>query len=169
MRRLGREDLVGLKIFAAIVACGLLPLSALAQSAAPPPAPVMVASPAEVAAAAARVKAKGGTAMVLEPLVSSPSRRAVIEYRSQPTPASTPEAVDEIITVVEGGGTIILGGALRDETRRSETERSGTGIDGGKTYPLEKGTYLLIPAGTAHYFASIGPQGLTIVTLKAPK
>ena len=76
-----------------------------------------------------------------------------------PAPASTGD----------GSGTIVIGGTLKDQTRRNPTNLSGSGIEGGQTFQVSKGSYFLIPAGTPHYFASMGPEGLTIVGLHVPK
>jgi quercetin dioxygenase-like cupin family protein len=44
----------------------------------------------------------------------------------------------------------------------------GTGISGGRSYALVKGSYLFIPAGVPHYFSSIGNDGLDITTTYIP-
>lgn len=144
-------------------AFSLASLPALAQDA----ASVLYAAPADVAAAQA--KGRSLPAMAPQPLVSTPSFHAVIEWRGQPTPASIHETEDELINVVDGSGTMIVGGALKDQSRRNPTNLSGTGIEGGKSYALVKGAWLMIPAGTAHYFASMGGDGLTIMSLHLPK
>ena len=91
-----------------------------------------------------------------------------MEYRSKPTPASVHEKNNELINVIGGSGTLIMGGMLKDEKRRDATNLTGTGIDGGRSYQLLKGSYLFIPAGTPHYFASIGDDGLVITTIYIP-
>jgi mannose-6-phosphate isomerase-like protein (cupin superfamily) len=128
--------------------------------------PNLHAGAADVATAMA--KAKALSAMAPQVLVSVPSYRALLEYRAKPTPASIHEKVDELISVIDGSGTMIVGGTLKDQTRRNETNLTGSGIEGGKTYVLEKGAFLFIPAGMAHYFASMGADGLTIMTLYVP-
>jgi mannose-6-phosphate isomerase-like protein (cupin superfamily) len=140
----------------------LLALPAFAQAAAPVP----YASPVDVAAAEA--KARSLPIMTPQPLVNTPPYGAVIEWRGKPTPASVHEKDDELVNIVGGSGTMIVGGALKDQTRRNPTNLSGTGIEGGKTYELIKGTWLMIPAGTAHYFASMGSDGLTIMSMHMP-
>ncbi len=146
----------------AAAALAALSFPALAQTA----APNLYISPADVAAAEARAKAL--PTMTAQPLVSVPPYRAVLEFRAKPTPASVHEKEDELISVVAGSATMIVGGTLKDQTRRNETNLSGSGIDGGKTYAIEKGSFLFIPAGTAHYFAAMGPDGLTIMSLHVP-
>jgi mannose-6-phosphate isomerase-like protein (cupin superfamily) len=127
---------------------------------------MLYASPADVAAALA----KGNAAATMTPqlLVSSGSYRGLLEHRKTPTPASVHEKDDEFIAVVGGSGTMIIGGTLKDQTRRNETNLSGSGIEGGKSYAVTTGSYLLIPAGVAHYFANMSADGLTIVSLHVP-
>ena len=152
-----------MRILFLAAALSVLTLPAFAQQTT---APVPYASPADVAAAEA--KARSLPSMVPQPLVSTPPYRAVIEWRGKPTPASIHETDDELISVVGGSGLIIVGGALKDQTRRNPTNLSGTGIEGGKSYDLVKGAWLMIPAGTAHYFAGMGSEGLTIMSLHMP-
>jgi mannose-6-phosphate isomerase-like protein (cupin superfamily) len=139
---------------------------ALAANAQTQPAAVPYASPADVAAAAARSKAS--EALSAQVLVAQPPFRLSVEYRGKPTPASVHEKNNELINVVSGSGTMIMGGMLKDEKRRDAANLTGTGIDGGKSYELLKGSYLFIPAGTPHHFASIGGDGLVITTIYIP-
>jgi mannose-6-phosphate isomerase-like protein (cupin superfamily) len=127
---------------------------------------VPYASSADVAGATARSKA--ATSLSAEVLVALPALRLAVEYRAKPTPASLHEKNNELINVLSGSGTLIMGGALKDETRRDASNLTGSGIDGGRSYALLKGSYLFISAGTPHYFASIGDDGLVITTIYIP-
>jgi mannose-6-phosphate isomerase-like protein (cupin superfamily) len=131
-----------------------------------PPAPVPYASPADVAAAVARAKA--AATLSAEVVVALPPLRVAAEYRSKPTPASVHEKNIELINVLSGSGTLIMGGTLKDEKRRDAANLTGTGIDGGRSYELLTGSYIFIPAGTPHYFASIGKDGLVTTTIYIP-
>jgi mannose-6-phosphate isomerase-like protein (cupin superfamily) len=146
--------------FAVATLC-LLALPALAQT-----TPTLYAAPGDVAAAEA--KGKAAATMTPQMLVAVPPYRAVVEFRAKPTPASVHEKEDEFVEVIGGSGTMLIGGTLKEQTRRNATNLAGSGIDGGKSYDLAKGSYLFIPAGTAHYFASMGADGLTIVSLHVP-
>jgi mannose-6-phosphate isomerase-like protein (cupin superfamily) len=131
-----------------------------------PPQTVLYASPSDVAAAAARSKA--ATSLSAEVLVALPPLRLSAEYRSKPTPASVHEKNNELINVIDGSGTLIVGGTLKDEKRRDASNMIGSGIDGGRSYELLKGSYVFVPAGMPHYFASIGNDGLVITTIYIP-
>jgi mannose-6-phosphate isomerase-like protein (cupin superfamily) len=125
------------------------------------------ASPDDVAAAITRAKA--AKTLKAEVVVAVSPFHVAVEYRANPTPASLHEKNNELISVLEGSGTMIIGGRLRDEKRRDDANLNGSGIDGGTSYALVKGSYLFVPAGTAHYFAVIGKDGLTITTTYIPK
>jgi mannose-6-phosphate isomerase-like protein (cupin superfamily) len=138
----------------------LIALPALAQ------APVLYASPDDVVAA--KAKALPLSTMTPQTLVAVAPYAANLEWRAAPTPANVHETEDEFITVTEGTGTIIVGGTLKGQTRKNATNLLGTSIEGGKSYPLVKGTYFFLPAGTPHQFTVIGAQGLSDVALHVP-
>ena len=131
-----------------------------------PQGPVLYASPDDVAAAAARSKAS--PTLKAEVVVALPPLRVAVEYRGKPTPASVHETNNELVNVLSGSGTMIVGGTLNDEKRRDATNMTGTGISGGRNYELVKGSYIFIPAGMPHYFASVGNDGLLISTIYVP-
>jgi mannose-6-phosphate isomerase-like protein (cupin superfamily) len=138
-------------------------LPAMAQTT---PQPVLYASPDDVAAAAARSKA--AASLSAEVLVALPPLRLSVEYRGKPTPASVHEINNELINVIDGAGSLTIGGTLKDEKRRDASNLTGTGIVGGRNYALVKGSYMFIPAGMPHYFSSIGNDGLVITTIYIP-
>jgi mannose-6-phosphate isomerase-like protein (cupin superfamily) len=73
------------------------------------------------------------------------------------------DKIDEIYYVLEGGGTLVTGGALIDgkQTASSPTigpGQSGTGIQGGQSRRIAVGDVVIIPAGTPHMFSQLdGP------------
>jgi mannose-6-phosphate isomerase-like protein (cupin superfamily) len=106
---------------------------------------------------------------VAEVVVAVAPYHVAVEYRANLTPSSLYEYNNELINVIEGSGTLIVGGTLKDERRRDDANLNGSGIDGGTSYPLVKGSYIFVPAGTPHYFAAIGKDGLTITTTYIPR
>jgi mannose-6-phosphate isomerase-like protein (cupin superfamily) len=141
----------------------VMTLPTMAQA---PTVPVLYASPTDVAAATAR--SKGAAALSAQALVALPPLRVAVEYRGKPTPASVHEKNNELINVLSGSGTLIMGGTLKDAKRRDAANMTGTGIDGGQSYELLTGSYVFVPAGMPHYFASIGKDGLVITTIYIP-
>jgi mannose-6-phosphate isomerase-like protein (cupin superfamily) len=144
----------------------VLTFVALPAQAQAPQDPVLYASPADVAAAAERSKA--AASLSAQVLVALPPLRVAVEYRGKPTPASIHEKNNELISIVSGAGTLVMGGTLNDEKRRDATNMTGTGINGGRSYALTKGGYVFIPAGMPHYFSSIDKDGLVITTIYIP-
>lgn len=143
-----------------------LTIATLPAQAQTPQAPLLYASPGDVAAAAARSKV--AAALSAQIVVALPPLRVAVEYRSKPTPASVHEKNHELINILSGSGTLIMGGTLTDEKRRDATNMTGTGIRRGRSYTLAKGGYVFIPAGMPHYFASIDKEGLVITTIYIP-
>lgn len=132
---------------------------------------ILFASPAEVKAAIAKAKAtraEGQPMAPPQPLVRGGGYRALVEYRVAPTPASIHDTDSELFVVLEGSGTLILGGQLQDAQHTNPTNQRGSGIAGGTAHALAPGDWLFAPAGTPHYFSQIGPEGLSVVTLHVP-
>lgn len=144
----------------------LAPLPALAQNAAPP-APMFkgIASSTEVAALIAKLKAehKGQPTTVAKITGLAPAA-ANVEYRTGVGPANIHEKEGEFFYVLEGSGTLVLGGTLKDEKRVNDANRSGSAIEGGVATTLSKGDFAVAPAGTAHWFNAINGT-LVLVSL----
>jgi len=69
------------------------------------------------------------------------------------------DLVSEVYHVLEGSGTMVIGGELVNPTRRPFSRGNGPGLSakevrGGQTFKISKGDVLLVPAGTSHRFIS---------------
>ena len=64
-----------------------------------------------------------------------------LEYRASVGPAAVHEKEVEVFYVVDGSGTLVTGGKLRDEKRNNPENLGGTGIDGGETREVAKGDF----------------------------
>ena len=151
------------------VAVFVAPLPVLAQSAAPAaPAFKGIGSSAEVAALIAKLKAehKGQPTTVARITGLAPAA-ANVEYRTGVGPANIHEKEGEFFYVIEGSGTLILGGTLKDEKRVNDANRSGTAIEGGTATTVSKGDFAVAPAGTAHWFSAINGT-LILMSLHYP-
>ena len=65
------------------------------------------------------------------------------------------DQVAEVYHVLEGSGTLLLGGTLKDAKRRPVSGGNGPGLsgevaDGSAEMHIAKGDVLIIPAGTPH-------------------
>jgi mannose-6-phosphate isomerase-like protein (cupin superfamily) len=137
-------------------------LAALAQQPAaqnPAAAPKLFASSADVTAMMAKAKSerKPDQPNFAQPIVRQAPYTANLEYRvgSVTAPASVHEREAEMFYVVEGTGTLVTGGKLRDEKRTNAENLSGTAIDGGTPRRLAKGDWVMVPEKTAHWFTQI--------------
>ena len=124
------------KVFCTILT--LVPVFAFAQqSASPvaPPSPKLFAGSADVVAMMAKAKAerKPDQANFVQPIVQLAPYNANLEYRAAGVnaPASVHEREAEMFYVVDGSGTLVTGGKLREEKRTNAENLTGTGIDGG--------------------------------------
>ena len=125
----------------------------------PPPALKLFASAADVTAMIAKAKAerKPDQPNFIQPIVGLAPYTANLEHRVAgiPAPASVHEREAEMFYVVEGAGTLVTGGKLREEKRTNAENLSGTGIDGGSSRRLAKGDWVMVPEKTAHWFTQI--------------
>jgi mannose-6-phosphate isomerase-like protein (cupin superfamily) len=127
------------------------------QSPAPPPK--LVAGSVEVTAMIAKAKSerKPDQANFVQPIVRLAPYNANLEYRVSGVnaPASVHEREAEMFYVVEGSGTLVTGGTLRDEKRTNADNLSGSAIDGGTPRRMAKGDWVIVPEKTAHWFTQI--------------
>jgi mannose-6-phosphate isomerase-like protein (cupin superfamily) len=140
----------------------LLSSAALAQQPAaqsPPPPAMLFAGSADVTAmiAKARSERKPDQPNFVQPIVRLAPYNANLEYRVSGVnaPASVHEREAEMFYVVEGSGTLVTGGTLRDEKRTNAENLSGSAIDGGMSRRLAKGDWVMVPEKAAHWFTQI--------------
>jgi mannose-6-phosphate isomerase-like protein (cupin superfamily) len=136
--------------------------SALAQQPAaqnPAPAARLFAGSADVTAMIAKAKSerKPDQANFTQPIVQLAPYNANLEYRvaAVAAPASLHEREAEMFYVVDGAGSLVTGGTLRDEKRTNAENLTGSAIDGGTTRRLTKGDWVMVPEKTAHWFTQI--------------
>jgi len=92
-----------------------------------------------------------------------------VEYRRSTTPASLHTRMAEFFYVLDGEADLILGGTLTNPRCLNSSNLAGDGVDGGVTHHVKKGTYILVPENTVHYFTNIDKkQGMTALVLHVP-
>ena len=114
--------------------------------------PATYTSIAEIEAALDQQGESGGGGATVQ--ISAPDDLApeiVVRRRFAPQPnnASVHDDRDEIYQVIAGGGTFVTGGAVVDPDDRP------AGIRGGEERQLAAGDFVVIPAGTLHWFRQI--------------
>jgi mannose-6-phosphate isomerase-like protein (cupin superfamily) len=139
----------------------LVSSAALAQQSATnlPPSPRLFAGSAEVMEMIAKAKRerKPDQPNFVQPIVRLAPYTANLEYRvgGVAAPASVHEREAEMFYVIDGAGTLVTGGTLRDEKRTNAENLTGSAIDGGTPRRIAKGDWVMVPEKTAHWFSQI--------------
>ena len=140
----------------------LVSTAALAQQRAgqsAPAAPKLFAGASDVTAMIAKAKSerKPDQPNFVQPIVQLAPYNANLEYRvaGVAAPASVHEREAEMFYVVEGSGTLVTGGTLKDEKRTNAENLTGSAIDGGTPRHLAKGDWVMVPEKTPHWFSQI--------------
>lgn len=71
------------------------------------------------------------------------------------------------IFVQEGGATMILGGEIKEPKETGPGETRGSGVTGGKSFPMRPGDYVYIPAKTVHQMVLAPGQKIRYAVVKA--
>jgi mannose-6-phosphate isomerase-like protein (cupin superfamily) len=127
---------------------------------------------AEVDAMIARAKKerKPDQANFIQPLLTLAPYAVNLEYRVEgiDTPATVHEKEAELICVVEGAGTLMVGGKLVGEKRTNASNLSGTGVEGGTPRHISTGDYIFVPENTPHAFTKTEGR-LIIMSVHIPR
>ena len=141
----------------ALIASAALAQQPAAQSAAATPR--LFAGSADVTAMIAKAKSerKPDQANFVQPIVQLAPYNANLEYRVSGVnaPASVHEREAEMFFVVDGAGTLVTGGTLRDEKRTNAENLTGSAIDGGTPRRVTKGDWVMVPEKTPHWFTEL--------------
>src|SRR5262245_57983319 len=92
-----------------------------------------------------------------------------MEHRIMGQAASVHDTEAELFYVVDGAGTLVTGGKLKDEKRTNAENLTGSGIEGGVSKRVSKGDWIMVPAGVPHQFPSVDAGALTLMSLHLPK
>ena len=105
----------------------------------------------------------------VQPIVQLAPYNANLEYRAAgvAAPASVHEREAEMFFVIEGAGTLVTGGTLRDEKRSNAENLTGSAIEGGTPRRLAKGDWVMVPEKTPHWFTQIDGT-LVLMSLHLP-
>ena len=140
----------------------MFPSAALAQQPAAQgaaPAAKLFAGSADVTALMAKAKSerKPDQPNFIQPIVQLAPYTANLEYRVDDVkaPASVHEREAEMFYVVEGAGTLVTGGTLRDEKRTNAENLTGSAIEGGTPRRIVKGDWVMVPEKTPHWFSQV--------------
>jgi mannose-6-phosphate isomerase-like protein (cupin superfamily) len=162
-----------MRAFSFVLAITLIVSAATAQQpAAQTPDQVIktYSSSSDVMALIAKAKSelKEGQPMVSEPILLLAPYRASLEYRPGVGPAALHEREAELMYVIDGSATMIIGGKLANEKRNNADNLAGTGIEGGTPRDVAKGDFIIVPENTAHWFSAINAT-LILMTFHVPR
>jgi mannose-6-phosphate isomerase-like protein (cupin superfamily) len=136
------------------------------------PAPKLFTSAGDLSALIANAKKerKADQANFIQPILRLAPYNANLEYRVAGinANASVHEREAEMFFVVDGSGTLVTGGKLKDDRRTNADNLSGSAIDGGDRRRVAKGDYIMVPEGTPHWFGEID-GALVLMSIHLPR
>lgn len=129
------------------------------------------ASSAEVRQLIAKARAdrKGDAPITVEPILSLDAYHANLEYRPIAGPAALHDTENELMVVIEGAGTITMGGRMVNPTHPNPTNQSAAAISGGTDTKVAKGDFIMVPHGTPHQITAVNGAPLVLMTLHMPR
>ncbi len=103
-------------------------------------------------------------------LISQPGLnfRASTGWRDKAGQVEVHENWTDIMYVMGGDATFVTGGKLMNGKTTAPGEIRGDDVEGGQTYHLQKGAFLVIPAGVPHWLKSV-KLPLVDYVVKVPK
>ena len=129
------------------------------------------ASSGEVQQLIAKAKAdrKGDAPTTSEPILTLGTYHANLEYRPIAGPAALHDTENELMFVIEGAGTITMGGQMVNPTRPNPANQSAAAISGGTDTAIAKGDFIMVPHGTPHQITAVNGAPLVLMTLHMPQ
>jgi mannose-6-phosphate isomerase-like protein (cupin superfamily) len=100
----------------------------------------------------AAVFAKGGN------LINAPDMSVLGSHREVPGQVEVHDKETDVIYVIDGGATFVMGGKMVGGKASRPGQWLGTDITEGQTQKLTKGDMVIVPAGTPHWFKEVSPQ-----------
>jgi mannose-6-phosphate isomerase-like protein (cupin superfamily) len=152
---------------AMVLAAAISP--AFAQSA--PPADMQTyMSSGEVQDLIAKAKAQPAKPLIAQPILSLAPYRASLEYRNGPaSPAAVHTTEAELMYVIDGSGTLVVGGELVDGKQANATNLSGSSIKDGKSIHVAQGDFTIVPENTPHQLIPDSGGPLILMTFHVPR
>src|SRR5918999_4905686 len=96
-------------------------------------------------------------------LLDEPGYKIDAGRREAPGEAEYHEHTGDVMRVVEGTATVLVGGELRDARQVAPGELRATAVDGGERHQLREGDVLAIPSRVPHQFVDVSDPFLYFV------
>jgi mannose-6-phosphate isomerase-like protein (cupin superfamily) len=110
---------------------------------------------------------KPGQTFMWQPVLKDGPRISALEIWKAPGRPAIHVEEAEYFTVVQGTGTLVAGGQMKNPKLVRAGFVDGDAIEGGATRTLQPGDVVLIPAGTPHWFGIPG-EPLVLLGIKIP-
>lgn len=107
----------------------------------------VIQSSSEIAAALSKAIASGG--MKTAAVSNADQHRINVVNRASPGKPLTHAGNSELHYIIDGGGTVVIGGNIVRPAGAAAT------IEGGETRHVTKGDVVFVPAGMAHWYKSV--------------
>ncbi len=92
-----------------------------------------------------------------------------LEYRTTPTAPAVHLKEAELIYVMQGSGTLIVGGTMENAKPTKPGNLGGTAVSGGTSEPLAPGNFALVPEGVPHWFSAVTQGPLVTMSFHVPR
>lgn len=112
---------------------------------------------------AAALAGRGGS------LVATKDFTIAGSFRNAPGQVEVHARETDIFYVTDGEATLVVGGTVVGGKTTAPGQIRGTDIQGGQTQKLKKGDVVTIPAGTPHWFKTLGTPTISYLTVKVLK
>jgi len=99
-------------------------------------------------------------------IAAGPDFTALGAKRTGPGQVEVHEKETDTFYVIDGAATFVTGGKMIGGKLTRPNQWLGTSIDGGETRQLKKGDFIVIPAGTPHWFKEV-PQAINYYVVKS--
>ena len=102
------------------------------------------------------------------PLIEVENYKVHASHREGPGMAEVHERDTDIVYVLDGSATLILGGEVVEGKTTATEEIRGASIRGGETRRVTKGDVVIIPNGVPHWFKDVpGPINYYVVKVRS--
>lgn len=107
-----------------------------------------------------RQQAAQGDGSASETLEKYPRHYTMLAFRSRSGGGELHENYADVFYILDGGATVVTGGALVDRHASGPGEVRGSSVDGGTRQDVKAGDVVHIPAGMTHQM--VLPEGGTV-------
>jgi mannose-6-phosphate isomerase-like protein (cupin superfamily) len=148
--------------------CSLL-VTTIAASAQVPPSSITFFTNKELRRAIQAAPEQPGQPGLYALRLSPPSESEVVGIRRTTAARSEQHAnMTDVWYVIGGKATLVTGGALQGGVETAPGETRGRAITNGNIRDIQKGDYVVIPAGVPHWISKVEGKEFLYIVVKVP-